>query len=153
MKKSLLFCLLLSGFFVAAQEDDAYKKFIKSSSVAIHKAQKQMIRYQNTDAGGLLAKAVILQNNALLLYKVNDNPRAVCASATARKYAAELIKKLDGKVSDFYLIHEDEKTLLTHCANDNELFSESKRTADNPSELDKDYLNSFNNLTIDFNLN
>ena len=151
MKKSLLLLsLLFAGFLGIAQQDDAYKVFLKYSSVAIHKAQKQMIASQKTDGGGLLAKAVILQNKAMALYAAKNNTRAVCVSAVARRYAAELIKNIDGKVGDFYLVHADEKTLLSNCASDADLYSESKQILSNPSELDKDYISSFNNLTVDF---
>lgn len=149
----LLNLFLLSAFFIGsvgfAQEDDVYKKFIKHSSIAIHKAQKGMIRAKKDEIGGLLAKAVILQNNALALYKANNNTHAVCASAVARKYAIEIIKNLNSKESEAYLIKEDEKYLINHCASDNELFNESKNYANNPSELDKDYITTLNNLSID----
>ena len=149
----LLNLFLLSTFFISlvgiAQDDDVYKKFIKRSSIAIHKAQKGMLQVNKDEIGGLLAKAVILQNNALALYKANNNTLAVCASAVARKYAVEIIKKLNSKESEAYLIKEDEKNILNHCASDDELFNESKNFANNPSELDKDYVTTLKNLSID----
>jgi len=145
--------LLVAFFFYSSvgftQDDDVYKKFLKFTSVTIHKAQKEMIRAKKDEIGGLLAKAVILQNNAIVLYKANNSTRAVCASATARKYAAEIIKKLNKKESELYSIKDDEKVLINNCTSDSELFNESKNFADNPSELDKDYIKTLNKLTID----
>jgi|SRR6185437_9856580 len=146
----ITYILIFFSSVTFAQQDDAYKAFLKCSSVAIHKAQKEMLSHKTDDVGGLLAKSIILQNNALKLYKLNSS-RAICTSALARNYAASVIKKMNGKSDAFYLIHDDEKMLLNNCPNDVELYNESKQAANDPSELDKDYINSFNNLKIDFN--
>lgn len=141
-----------SVFCLTAQGDDAYKKFIKTTSVAIHKAQKQMISAKKTDANGLLARAVILQSNAMKLYKEKNNSSAVCNSALARKYAAEIIKNNIGSVDNYYLIHDDEKALIKNCADDVELYQTSKNSMKHLSELDKEYMDvkSLNNTNIDF---
>lgn len=147
----LLFFLSISFFSVAQQQDDAYKMFLKGSSVAIHKAQKEMIRSNKMDESGLLAKSVILQNYALKLYKSNNSSKAVCVGAIAKKYAVSIIKDLNKIEEAAYQITDSEKKLLNNCSNDIELYNESKSEANNPSELDKDYIRSFNNLKIDFN--
>jgi len=145
------YILLFFSSIAVAQQDDSHKLFLKGSSVAIHKAQKEMLRTNKTDEGGLLAKAVILQNYALKLYKSNNSSKAVCAGAIAKKYAAAIIKDIDKIEEALYLISDSEKMLLTNCATDVELYNDSKGAANNPSELDKDYINSFNGLKIDFN--
>ncbi|MEO8760427.1 MAG: hypothetical protein ABI448_06020 [Bacteroidia bacterium] len=150
MKKYLLLSsLILIGFLGIAQDNDAYKSFIRTTGVVIHKAQKEMLRSQKNDVGGLLAKTVILQNNAIALYKTKNNERAICASAVARKYAAEVIKTISNDTSSFYLIHDNEKNLLSNCVSDDVLYIESKQKANSASEKDADYITSLNNLTID----
>ena len=151
LRNAILLFFLAVSFFSVAQQDDAYKMFLKGSSVAIHKAQKEMIRTNKTDEGGLLAKSVILQNYALKLYKSNNSSKAVCVGAIAKKYAASIIKDLNKIEEAAYLITDSEKKMIENCANDIELYNESKSGANNPSELDKDYIGSFNGLKIDFN--
>jgi hypothetical protein len=150
LRDYILLVFLSFSFLCVAQNDDAYKVFLKHSSVAVHKAQKEMIKSKKTDEGGLLAKAVIMQNNAIKLYKLNSS-KAACVSAVARKYAANIIKDINGTVDAFYLISDDDKLLLTNCSDDATLYNESKLAAGGPSELDKDYIGSLNNLKIDFN--
>ncbi len=110
-----------------------------------------MVYGEKTDGGGMLAKAIILQNNALALYKSNNMDKAICASAVARKYAADLVKSIKGTINEAYLINKDEKALITNCATDDILYIESKTFANNPSEADKDYIDSLHNLIIDLN--
>jgi hypothetical protein len=142
----------LGTFCVTAQEDDVYKKFLKTTTVAIHKAQKEMMVAKKTDMNGLLAKAVILQSNALRLYKEKKNGEAVCNSNLARKYAGEIIKGISGNVGTYYLIHDDEKTLVGSCGDETELYNSSKKSMKNLSETDMDYMGgkSLNNTNIDF---
>ena len=155
MKTRLLvyvFVCLLGVNYTTAQEDDVYKKFLKTTSVAIHKAQKEMMVAKKADANGLLAKAVILQSNALRLYKEKKTSEGVCNSNLARKYAAEIIKSIKGNVEAFYMIHDDEKTLVSACGDEAELYSKSKSSMKNLSESDTYYMggNSLNNTNIDF---
>jgi hypothetical protein len=120
--------------------------------VAIHKAQKEMMVAKKADANGLLAKAVILQSNALRLYKEKKTSEGVCNSNLARKYAAEIIKSIKGNVEAFYMIHDDEKTLVSACGDETELYNSSKKSMKNLSESDTYYMggNSLNNTNIDF---
>ena len=155
MKTKLLLCVFVFFFgicYTTAQEDDAYKKFLKTTSVAIHKAQKEMMAAKKTDVNGLLAKAVILQSNALRLYKEQKISEGVCNSNLSRKYATEIIKNISGNVAAYYLIHDDEKTLIGNCGDETELYNLSKKNMKNLSESDKDYMNmkALNNTNIDF---
>jgi hypothetical protein len=142
----------LGTLCMSAQEDDVYKKFLKTTSVAIHKAQKEMMVGKKADMNGLLAKAVILQSNALRLYKERKTTEGVCNSNLARKYASEIIKSIKGNVEAFYMIHEDEKTLVSVCGDETELYNSSKKSMKNLSEADADYMGgkSLNNTNIDF---
>lgn len=152
MKTRLLLCLF-GVCRMVAQEDDAYKKFLKTTSVAIHKAQKEMMVAKTTDIKGLLAKAVILQSNALRLYTKEKNlSLAVCSSNIARKYADEIIKSIKGDVAAFYMVHDDEKTLIGNCGDEGELYQSSKKSMKNLSGSDTDYMGvtSLNNSNIDF---
>ncbi len=151
--KLLLFSVLfLFASLVTLAQDDAYKAFLKHTSVVIHKAQKQMIALGKTDAGGILAKAVLLQCNALKMYGKKNEPGSVCSSAKARELAAKIIINMAGKESDYYHVSAEEKKLLTNCLSDAELLKEGKKNNRELSENDKDYTDpkslNFTNIDI-----
>ena len=150
MKKCILLLpLLLVSFFGISQDNDAYKKFVNTTLITINQAQKQMSASGKTDQNGLLAKAALLQANAIKLYKASNKTRAVCSSALARQYAAEIIKNIRTNVNALYLIHDDEKVLINNCATENDLYNESKSNFPQNSALDKDYIKieDLNNIT------
>ena len=148
IKKLFLVTVLFIGVVCEAQEDP-YQLCIKSTSLAVHKAQKEMIHAKKTDVNGLLARAVILQNHAISLFQSKNNSRAVCISVLARQYAIKIIALLNSKEKNAYNVSDNENMLLGHCADELTLYSESKAFANYPSELDESYMYSFNQLQVD----
>lgn len=153
MKRSTLFLagIFLLGSFTSFSQDDACKAFLKHTSVVIHKAQKQMIFAGKTDAGGMLAKSVLLQSNAVKLYGQKNEALATNSSAKARELAAGVIKNMGGKENAYYLISDEEKKLISDKTGETDLLKAAKKSLANLSENDKDYSDpkSLNSNNID----
>src|SRR5579872_6745599 len=139
-KISFVFPLLFLFAITCFGQDDMYRTFLNRTSVAIHKAQKTMMATGKTDAGGKLANAVLLQSHAIKLYQQKKQTLAACSSAQARELAALIIKELNGKVDAFFQLTDDEKKLLSGCADEKELLKEGKNSLKELSmKTDKDY--------------
>jgi len=146
--------LFLVGCFASFAQDDAYKLFLKRTSVAIHKAQKTMLANNKTDVGGKLAKAVLLQTHAVKLYAQKKQGHAVCSSSYARQLAAQIIKDLTGKDDALYAVADEEKKLMSGCSTETEIIKESSTGLKTMSTAsDKDYTDpkSLNKTNIDPN--
>lgn len=104
-----------------------------------------------TEAGGNLAKAVLLQSYAVKLLAQNKQSEAICSSSMARRVAFEIIKNLGGKEDTFLAISDQEKTLIVNCQGEADILSAAKKELKQLSENDKDYSDakSLNNNNID----
>ena len=144
--------LFLISCFASFAQDDAYKLFLKRTSVAIHKAQKTMLAKNQMDVGGKLAKAVLLQTHAVKLYEQKKQGHAACSSSYARQLAAQIIKGLTGKDDVLYSLTDEEKKLLNGCSTEAEAIKESSADSKTMSTaIDKDYTDpkSLNKTNID----
>jgi hypothetical protein len=142
LKKILFSAILFLFIFNAYSQEDAYKNCIKRTTIAVYKAQKQMLAGQSTEVKGKLAKAILLQSNAIKYYGDQNKSLSVCYSLLARQYAIEIIQLLsaDNKVDAFYQITKEEKDLAANCLGDEQLYKQGKSNFANYSESDKDFL-------------
>jgi hypothetical protein len=140
-------------FLIVSQmtgQEDANKAFLKHTSVVVHKAQKQMIASGNMNAGGDLAKAVLLQSYAVKLFGKNNNA-SLCFSSTARELASKVIKGTGAADNAYYSVSEEEKKLLRDCSSKENLLMEAKKNMPAMSMNDSDYKEpkSLNETNID----
>lgn len=146
---TLAFFLLFSAQFVA--QENAGKDFLKHTSVVIHKAQKQLIAAANIDAGGNLAKAVLLQTYAVKLFQNRETDASLCFSSAARELASQVIKGTNAADNAYDTVSTEEKKLLKNCRGQDELLAEAKKRMPGMTESDADYKapRSLNETNID----
>lgn len=144
-KKNLKKILLLTGLIVSAShlsaQENKYAPMLKHTSEVVQKAQKTMLVLNKTEAGGKLAKAVLLQSYAVKLYKKNNMAGAACATASARKLAGTIICELRNISGDpFFELSAEEKSMANGCSNEAaQLIDAGKELKDLEKMSDKEY--------------
>lgn len=132
--------------------ENANKLFLKRSANVVHAAQKRMMASGETDKGGRLGKAVLLQSYAVSLFKAGKESQAICASAAARKMAADIQKEITGKEDAYSQFTAEESKMIGNCAKETDLLVEAKSAMSNISVNDSDYKDphtlNFNNIDI-----
>src|ERR1035437_7926470 len=93
-KKILYSVVLILFVFKLYSQDDVYKSCIKRTDIVVYKAQKQMLATHSKEAHGKLAKAVLLQSNAIKSYQDQNKTMSVCYSLLARQYDLDIIQSL-----------------------------------------------------------
>lgn len=153
MKRYLPFALVLSliYIFTSFTPTDPYKDLLKKSAVCIHMAQKQMIANQKLSVNGKLAKAVLLQSEAVNTYHQKQEAKAACYSLAARSFASQILKELSGKENNYTNASAEEEKLAGKCGTEEALLSEAAKTAKNGLEKDENYSSpqSLNDKNID----
>lgn len=150
MKKLLILFFPLVVFAKAgmAQQDSI---LINRSSIAVYKAQKEMMSTNTANMNGDLARAVILQTYAVKLFRQHQPNKAICYSAAARKYCKSIINTLSPVVTDtLYNISPFEQNFLINCGADTTLFNQASQHLHQMSKADSSYLGiyPFNNIDL-----